>query len=291
MSQRRGVIESVQAKVGEVGKEDFDKARTLVNDAARSGAYLYPIKGIVYFASHRALWKPFLDKLVPTLVLSVGVMASMFAFTYLPQLAVLVFVDGPIAVFSTVLLVLNESSTIVSMVSKNWVLQEALLDTFDGTLVSKNANSLVTEGRELKSGKDPIAKLGKILKSPFERFSPSALIRYVMYLPLNFIPVVGTVIFIALQGRNRGKSVHDRYFQLKKWSSSQKSAWVEEHVAPYTAFGTVATLLEMIPFAGIFFSFTNTVGAALWAADIEAKNTNMTRTTAPDLREAARQAE
>jgi hypothetical protein len=47
----------------------------------------------------------------------------------------------------------------------------------------------------------------------------------------------------------------------------------------------------MIPFAGIFFSFTNTVGAALWAADIEAKNTSMTRTTAPDLREAARQAE
>lgn len=291
MSQRRGVIESVQAKVGEVGKEDFDKARTLVNDAARSGAYLYPIKGIYYFATHRSLWKPFLDKLVPTLMLSVGVMAGMFAFTYLPQLAVLVFVDGPIAVFSTVLLVLNESSTIVSTVSKSWVLKDALLDTFDGTLVSKNANSLVTEGRELKSGGDPIAKLGKILKSPFDKFSPSALVRYVMYLPLNFIPVVGTVIFIALQGRNRGKSVHDRYFQLKKWSTSQKTSWVEEHVAPYTAFGTVATLLEMIPFAGIFFSFTNTVGAALWAADIEAKNTSMTRTTAPDLREAARQAE
>lgn len=27
------------------------------------------------------------------------------------------------------------------------------------------------------------------------------------------------------------------------------------------------------------------VGAALWAADIEAKNTNMTKTTAPGLRE------
>lgn len=48
MSQRRGVVESVQAKVGEVGKEDFDKARTLVNDAAKSGAYLYPIKAWQY---------------------------------------------------------------------------------------------------------------------------------------------------------------------------------------------------------------------------------------------------
>lgn len=55
------------------------------------------------------------------------------------------------------------------------------------------------------------------------------------------------------------------------------------------SFGTVATLLEMIPFASMFFAFTNTgmyqiglskpegelifcaVGAALWAADIEAK--------------------
>jgi len=54
----------------------------------------------------------------------------------------------------------------------------------------------------------------------------------------------------------------------------------------------VATLLELIPVASIFFSFTNsgkqvshylengpnmiTVGAALWAADIEANSTNMT---------------
>jgi hypothetical protein len=28
----------------------------------------------------------------------------------------------------------------------------------------------------------------------------------------------------------------------------------------------------MIPFVGIFFTFTNTVGAALWAADIEKRN-------------------
>lgn len=291
MSQRRGFVDSVEAKAAEVAQEDFGKAKALVSDAARSGSYLYPIKGIVYFFGHRALWKPFWNKLAPTLTLSVGVLAGMFAFTYLPQLAIMVFVDGPIAFLSTVLLVLNESSTIVSMVSRTWILQDALLDTFDGTLVSKNATNLVTEGRELKSGGDPIAKLGKILKSPFDRFSPAAIIRYVMYLPLNFIPVVGTAVFIGIQGRTRGNTVHDRYFQLKKWNSSQKSAWLKEHVGPYTAFGTVATLLELIPFAGILFSFTNTVGAALWAADIEAKNTAMTKTTAPDLREAAREAE
>lgn len=112
----------------------------------------------------------------------------MFLFTYLPQLAILVFVNGPLAVFTTVLLILNESSTIINIISRNFLLQDALLDTFDGTLVAQNATDIVSEGRQLKSGSDPIARLGKILKSPFSKFTPKALVRYVMYLPLNFIP-------------------------------------------------------------------------------------------------------
>jgi len=189
-----------------------------------------------------------------------------------------------------VLLILSESSTVVSVISRTWLLQEALLDTFDGTLVARGATVVVQNGRQLKSGRDPIQKLGKILKSPFERFSPTALVRYVLYLPLNFIPVVGTVIFILLQGRLRGRSVHGRYFQLKNWSSSQQNAWLQEHLGAYSGFGTVATLLEMVPLASILFSFTNTVGAALWAADIEEKGTEMTRSTAPELRDAAKKA-
>ncbi|KAK1768912.1 hypothetical protein QBC33DRAFT_577329 [Phialemonium atrogriseum] len=286
-----GFAESVRAKAQEVTKEDFDKGKVLLSDAVRSGSYFYPITGIFYLAAHKSLWSPFLSRLVPALSLSAGVVASMFFFTYVPQLAVLVFVNGPLAVFTTVLLVLNESSAIVSVLSKNFLIQDALLDTFDGTLVAKGSSNIVSEGRQLKSGGDPIQRLGKILKSPFDSFNLKSLVRYVMYLPLNFIPVVGTVIFIILQGRARGRSSHDRYFQLKRWSSSQKEEWLREHTGAYTAFGTVATLLEMIPFASYFFSFTNTVGAALWAADIESKGTEMTLSTAPELREVAKKAE
>ena len=125
----------------------------------------------------------------------------MFTFTYLPQLAVLIFVNGPLAVVTTVVLILNESSTIINMISRNWLLEDALLDTFDGTMLARNETNVVREGREVKSGSDPMQKLGKILKSPFDKFSPKAIIRYVMYLPLNFIPGVGTIIFIALQGK------------------------------------------------------------------------------------------
>ena len=117
-------------------------------------------------------------------------------------LAVLVFVNGPLAVLSTVLLVLNESSTIINIISRNWILQDALLDTFDGTLLTRNQGAMVSEGRELKNGSDPMQRLGKILKNPFERFGPKAIVRYLVYLPLNFIPVVGTVLFIFLQGEH-----------------------------------------------------------------------------------------
>ena len=87
-----------------------------------------------------------------------------------------------------------------------------MVDTFDGVMVARNQTGVVSEGRQIKSGNfnDPMAKMGKLIKSPFQKFTPKALIRYVMYLPLNFIPVVGTVIFVLLQGKSRGNSVHDR---------------------------------------------------------------------------------
>lgn len=157
-------------------------------------------QGILFFLSHGSLWKPFTSKIGQLLSVSAAVVGGMFAFTYLPQLAVLVFTSGPFAVVSTVLLVLNESSTIINIISRNWILQQAILDTFDGTLISRNSTNLVRGGREVKSGSDPISRLGKTLKSPFAKFSPTALIRYVMYLPLNFVPVVGTAAFLYLQG-------------------------------------------------------------------------------------------
>jgi hypothetical protein len=42
----------------------------------------------------------------------------------------------------------------------------------------------------------------------------------------------------------------------------------------------------MIPIAGIFFAFTNTCGAALWAADLE-----QAAGSSPELREQAKKAE
>lgn len=158
----------------------------------------------------------------------------MFLFTYLPQAAVMAFTSGPLAAISAGLLVLSESSTLITVLSKTFLIEGALVDTFDGTLVSKNSTDLVSGGRQMKAGGDSMAKLGKLIKQPFAKFSAKALIRYFMYLPLNFIPVVGTIIFVILQGKNAGPAAHTRYFQLKEWNTSQKQKHIEEYRAAYT---------------------------------------------------------
>jgi len=280
---------TVPDRVKEVAKEDFDQAKELARDALRSAAYLYPFKGIAYFFTHRTLWKPLASKLVPTLSLGLGVTIFMFAVTYVPQAAVLTIFNGPLAILTTILLVLSESSTIVSVVSKTFLIDEALVDTFDGTLLCRNLTSLVANEREVKRGSDPVGKLGKLISKPFAKFTPNAIIRYFMYLPLNFIPVVGTVLFIILQGRKFGPTAHARYFQLKQMKKSEREQYIEKHRAAYASFGVPAVLLELVPFAGIFFTFTNTVGAALWAADMEQTNKSGESTTAPNLRNQAEQ--
>ncbi|KAL9102037.1 MAG: hypothetical protein Q9163_002770 [Psora crenata] len=277
-------------KVKEVAIGEANRIKALSSDAARSGAYLYPLRGIFYFATHRSLWKPLLDKLVPTLSLGLGITALMFTFTYLPQMAVMAFTSGPLAPISAALLVLSESSTLFTVLSKSFLIEDALVDTFDGVLLSKGTTDLVSGGRHVQDGGDPIAKLGKLVKDPFAKYTPSAIIRYLMYLPLNFIPVVGTVMFVVLQGQRTGPAAHTRYFELKQWNKSQREKHVEAYRGAYTSFGLAAVLLEFIPVASIFFAFTNTVGGALWAADME--NGNATAEgTAPQLREKAKKAE
>ena len=209
----------------------------------------------------------------------------MFLVVYLPQAAIMAFTSGPVAAVTAALLTLSESSTLINLFSRTFLIEDALVDTFDGTLLSRECTNLVEGGRQIKDGGDNIARLGKLINRPFTKFAPNAIIRYIIYLPLNFIPIVGTAIFIMLQGKRAGPTSHTRYFQLKEWSKRQREIHIDEHRGGYTAFGIAAFCLEMIPFANLIFAFTNTVGAALWAADLE-----QNATTSPKVRELAKKA-
>lgn len=170
----------------------------------------------------------------------------MFIVTYVPQAAILTLVNGPLAIFTTVLLVLSESSTIFSVLSKNFLIDDALIDTFDGTLLTRNLTNLVATDRQIKSSSDPIARMGKIARKPFERFTPKAIIRYFLYLPLNMIPVVGTVMFVILQGKRTGPTAHARYFQLKQMKKRERQQFIAARQGAYTRYVSILRLrIEM----------------------------------------------
>ncbi|KAJ5901662.1 hypothetical protein N7495_002190 [Penicillium taxi] len=247
-------------------------AQTVALDVARSGAYLYPFKGIFYFAMHKDLWQPFVSKAGQTLSLGLGVTTFMFFFTYVPQLAIMFFTSGPLAAISAALLVLTESSTLTRILMRSFVGEETLMDTFDATLIARGQEPLVAQGREVKpkfGGISAVARLGKAFSKPISRIMPRSLLKSLILLPLNLIPVVGTVLYVFMQGKRLGPGLHGRYFQLKAWDSRRQEEWVNKNRAAYTGMGIAAAALEMVPFASILFSFTNTVGAALWASDLE----------------------
>ena len=229
----------------EVAVEEAERLKTLSLQALRSRAYLYPIRGLFYFLSHRTLQKPFRSTILPTTALGLGTTGLLFVFLYLPQAAVLAFTQGPFAALSAALLVLSESATLSTFLGKNFVLSDALIDTFDATLLEQGgegSEALVNEGRVVKFGPgDPVGKLGRIMKRPFERLAPKAIIRYLMYLPLNFIPVVGSVIFVVLQGSKAGPATHDRYFQLKGMKGERKERHVQNYKAAYTRYDLQAS--------------------------------------------------
>ncbi|EEP80680.1 predicted protein [Uncinocarpus reesii 1704] len=270
-------------RIKSLALDELRTMRILVQDGLRSGAYLYPFKvpappksGIIYLLTHHSLWKPFLSKLAPTLTLSIAVTTSMFFLTYIPQTALLAFTSGPLAPFSAAILVLSESSSIINFFARSWILRDSLTDTFDGTLLSRGETALVARGRELDgsgAAGDPIARLGRVARRRLGGGEGggivSAWVRSLVYLPLNLVPVVGSLMYLAAQGRRIGNVAHLRYFELKGWRPEEKEEWLRKNRAAYASFGAAAFILEIVPFASLALAYTNTVGAALWASNLE----------------------
>ncbi|KAL5343458.1 hypothetical protein BJX70DRAFT_354209 [Aspergillus crustosus] len=247
--------------------------RAIAQDVAFSGAYLYPFKGILHLATHPNLLRPLVGKLTQTLLLGLGITTALFTFTYLPQAALMTFTSGPFfAPIAAGLLVLSEASAITHFIARGYILRDVLVDMFDQILLDKGHETLVAQGRVInKSGGK---RLGRMVKKPFGDGVGIArgFVRWIAMLPLNFIPVVGTVAYVYVAGKRAGPGLHERYFQLKGYSGAEKGEIVEKRRGGYTGLGMASVVLEMVPFASMVFEFSNTVGAALWAADLEKAN-------------------
>ncbi|GAA5826558.1 hypothetical protein JCM11251_002427 [Rhodosporidiobolus azoricus] len=273
------VVKRQVQKGVELAKEDLGAVAREGSAAVKSAAYLYPLYGIVYFVQHPRLVESLKPLIVRSLAISMVTIAAMFTFTYLPQVGVLAFISGPLAFAAAVPLVLAESYFVILFVMRTFITPTVSEKIFDAVLLQKGHDELVSHGRTINKSNGGV-QLGKSLLRPVtSKFSAEGLVRYLVTLPLNLVPGVGTAIFLLLNGRKAGPAAHSRYFQLKQFDKKKRQEFVEKRGAAYTSFGAAEILLGLIPLFGPATAFTSAAGAALWAADMEKANIGAGRGT------------
>ncbi|KAF2147313.1 uncharacterized protein K452DRAFT_240689 [Aplosporella prunicola CBS 121167] len=238
-----------------------------------AAGWLYPFKGIWYFSTHSYLWPLLKGRILPCFLLSIFVLANLFIWTYLPQVAFLYFFqDKTSAWVNGTFLVLSESAAIVATLFECFFVDETQVDIFDAVLVDRGYEALVRAQRPVgPPGESPLQRLGKQEKhAVFAPFSLRQIVEFIVLLPLNFIPWFGVPLFIFLTGYRAGRLTHWRYYKfLGLEHRSQRKAFIRQYGWKYTWFGTASLFLQLIPVLNMFFLLSSTVGSALLAADFE----------------------
>lgn len=136
-------------------------------------------------------------------------------------------------------MVLTEAATLITFIAENFMTEVRIADTFDSILIHAadrtedpefryHLQALVGSAREIYPDREGvIAKLGPHRKSPYLRFSCRITVEFLVELPLNFIPVVGTPMFLLLQGYHLGPLSHYRYIQLNELNKKEKKAFIK----------------------------------------------------------------
>ncbi|KAH6954959.1 hypothetical protein HG530_015525 [Fusarium avenaceum] len=236
-----------------------------------SAAASYPIRGIWFFVRNREFWPLFVSRILPLSLMSFLVYFVLFTFTFLPQYAFLAIFHGWGAWVNAVVLVLGEGLVIIQGLFEGFFVDECRVDVFDATLIKLGHKDLIAPQRILfLDAPNPVRMLGKpTTDAVYTPWSMIQIIELIVFLPLNFVPVVGTPAFIIITGTRLGKLAHYRWFQIKGFSKVEQKQALRDRAWEYVWFGTVAMILELIPVLSLFFLLTTTAGAAQWTAQIE----------------------
>ena len=187
------------------------------------------------------------------------------------QVALLAIFHGHLAWLNATFLVLGEGAAIVALLFEAFFVDETLVDVFDAVLINKGYADLIAPSRILNlDGKDPVKQLGQPTTSAiYSPFSFRQIAEFIIFLPLNLIPVAGTPMFLILTGYRAGPLQHWRYFKLLDFTKNERNAFIRKRRLRYTWFGTVALLLQLVPVLSMLFLLTTAAGSALWVAKLE----------------------
>lgn len=210
-------------------------------------------------------------RLIPSILLSAFVLTNLFLWTYLPQVAFLAIFHGPLAWVQGVFLVLGEGAAIVALLFEAFFVDETLVDVFDAVLINEGMEDMVASARMINpEGDTPVRKLGKpTMSAVYSPFSLRQIIEFILFLPLNFVPVAGVPLFLIITGYRAGPLHHWRYFKLLRLTKKERKVAIKQRQLRYTWFGTVALLLQLVPVLSMLFLLTTAAGSALWVVKLE----------------------
>ncbi|KAL8928610.1 MAG: hypothetical protein Q9208_001844 [Pyrenodesmia sp. 3 TL-2023] len=237
-----------------------------------------PGSGIIYFIGHPFLYPLLRARLLPSLLLSILVFTTLFLWTYLPQVAFLAIFHGRhLAWINGAFLVLGEGAAVTALLFEAFFVDETLVDVFDATLINEGCRDLVATSRVLNlEASDPVKELGKPTTAAiYSPFSLRQIIEFIVFLPLNFIPVAGTPMFLIMTGYRAGPLQHWRYFKLLGFTKKERNTYVANRKLRYTWFGVVALILQLVPVLSMLFLLTTATGSALWVARLEEKRQSL----------------
>ncbi|OQS01566.1 hypothetical protein ACHHYP_00580 [Achlya hypogyna] len=223
----------------------------------------YAIAGLVYFLTHPSLWLVSLCPFIMTIVVGIASVVTLLSVGLYPQ--AYAFEKAGLAAgwawFLAILLVILEIFLVTFIYSQTCT--PCFMDAiFEKVLKLRGLTELV-ENAEGRSG------CGRTCRACCKVSCLSQVFIMIVTLPLNLIPVVGTIVYVWLNGRVKAWEYHLLYFEMHGLSYEEQKTIVDKHKVQYASFGMQCMYLELIPFFGFLFLFTNTVGAALFAADLE----------------------
>ena len=241
-----------------------------------SPAFLYPLKGIYYFGTHRYLWPLLQSRLIPLTLLSTCVLAILFLTAYLPLVGFLALFHyrGSAWVNATFFL-LGVGAVLIQLLFEGMLVDHTQVDVYDAVMVGEGYEHLVKNRRPVSEDineSDPYKRLGPRDKGAgFSPFSLRQIIELVILLPLNFVPFVGVPLFLILTGYRAGPLLNWRYFQLKQFNKKQRTQFIKTKSRrfEYMWYGTVHITLQLIPVLAMLFLLTTAAGSALWSVHLE----------------------
>lgn len=255
-----------------------------------SPVFLYPIKGIWYFSTHRYLHPLLKSRLVPLTLLASCILVLLFLTAYLPVVAFLaLFHYTGSAWVNGTFFILGIGTLLTSLLFEALFVDDTQVDIFDSIMVAEGYEHLVKTRRPVADDideSDPVKRLGAREKgATFAPFSVRQIVELIVLLPLNFVPLVGVPLFLLLTGYRAGPLLNWRYFALKGLTKKQRNEFIntKKRRWEYMWFGVIYLVLQLIPVLSMLFLLSSAAGSALWAVHLEQESTERVLAEDEDL--------